>query len=375
MTVSPPAEGSPPGAAPPDREALAQVLGVSREAVDLAQDCDLIDLHIDLLIPPRLWGYDPLVRHARPLGGRFFFGHQDLPRMRDGGVSGAMWSITTNPMKPAGLRWRTLQRNLGNLHALVERSAGGLAFARDAEEYRAAVARGAHAVLWSIQGGNALEAAPGGLEALPVGLLTRVTLVHLTSSCYGATSTPQSQLQRDPGLTAAGHALVQQLDAHRVFVDLAHIHPASFWDAVAAHDPTLPLIDTHTGVDGANPHWRNLDDDQIKAIADTGGVIGIIWSPHFLQRKGGPTDGRMVIEHMEHVISVVGEDHVAIGTDYDGAIVPPKDLASGDTFPRVVQYMLDAGWSEARIEKVLGANFLRCWEHLRPPSSQAPWRQ
>lgn len=294
--------------------------------------------------------------------------------MRDGGVSGAMWSITTNPVKPAGARWRTLERNLANLEALVERSAGGLAFARDAEEYRNAVGRGAHAVLWSIQGGNALEAAPNGVASLPPGLLTRVTLVHLTSSCYGATSTPQSQLQRDPGLTAAGHALVQELDTSRVFVDLAHIHPASFWDAVATHDPSLPLIDTHTGVNGANPHWRNLDDEQIKAIADTGGVVGIIWSPHFLQRRGGPKDGRMVIEHMEHVISVVGEDHVAIGTDYDGAIVPPKDLASGDTFPRVVQLMLDAGWTGARIEKVLGANFLRCWRHLRPPSAQAHWR-
>lgn len=377
MSLIAPSPDHPPGPsnALVDRGALARELGVSKEAVDLAHDSDLIDLHIDLLIPPRLWAYDPLERHRQALGGRYFFGHLDLPRMLDGGVTGAMWSITTNPVKPPLLRWHTLQRNLAGFIDLVERSAGALAFARDVEEYRAAADRGAHAAMWAIQGGNALEAAPGGVSALPPGLLTRMTLVHLTSSAFGATSTPQSALRRDAGLTTAGHAMVQQLDEHRIFVDLAHIHPQSFWDAVATHDPSLPLIDTHTGVDGANPHWRNLDDDQLKAIADTGGVVGIIWSEVFLARPCGPRDGRMVLEHMEHAISVVGEDHVAIGTDYDGAIVPPPDLATGDTFPRMVQLMLDAGWSTDRVQKVLGRNFLRCWEQLRPPSPHAPWRQ
>jgi len=349
-----------------DRAALAHRLGVSREAVDLAQDADLIDLHIDLMIPPRLWGYDPLVRHEAALGGRFFFGHQDLPRMIDGGVSGAMWSLTTNPFRPPLLRWHTFQRNLARLAELVERSEGALAFARDPAEYRRARSQGAHAVLLSIQGGNALEAAPGGLAALPPRLLTRVTLVHLTSSVYGATSTPISQVQSDRGLTARGHALVEALDADRVFVDLAHIHPDAFWQAVAAHDPSLPLIDTHTGVDGARRHWRNLDDAQLKAIADTGGVVGIIFSEAFLARPGGPRDAGMVVEHMEHAISVIGDDHVAVGTDFDGAIVPPRDLATGDTFPRLVQAMLDRGWSDTRIHKVLGGNFLRAWDQLRP---------
>ena len=80
----------------------------------------------------------------------------------------------------------------------------------------------------------------------------------------------------------------------------------------------------------------------------------------------------MVLEHMEHAISVIGEDHVAIGTDYDGAITPPADLAGGETFPRLVQHMLDRGWTTTRIEKVLGANFLRSWRLLRPGASQEP---
>ena len=352
-----------------DRAAVTRRLGVSREAVDLTHDADLIDLHIDLMIPPRLWGYDPLVRHDAALGGRYFFGHQDLPRMIDGGVSGAMWSLTTNPFRPPLLRWHTFQRNLARLVALVDRSEGALAFARDPGEYRHARAQGAHAVMLSIQGGNALEAAPGGMSALPPRLLTRVTLVHLTSSVYGATSTPISRLQPDRGLTTRGHELVEELDADRIFVDLAHIHPDAFWQAVAAHDSSLPLIDTHTGVDGARRHWRNLDDDQLKAIAATGGVVGVIFSEAFLARPGGPRDAGMVVEHMEHIISVVGDDHVAVGTDFDGAIVPPRDLATAETFPRLVQAMLDRGWTDTRVRKVLGGNFLRAWAQLRPTAS------
>ena len=148
------------------------------------------------------------------------------------------------------------------------------------------------------------------------------------------------------GLTEAGKRLVEQLDAERIFVDLAHIHPDGFWDALDVHDSALPVLVTHTGVDGVCPHWRNLDNAQIRAVAETGGVVGIMAHGGFLRRRGGPRDGAMVVEHMEHVIDVAGEDAVALGTDYDGFISPPKDLRSGDSYPVLVQHMLDRGWSD-----------------------------
>jgi membrane dipeptidase len=345
---------------------VARRLGISEAAVQLCRDCDVIDLHVDTFIPPRLWGYDPLVRHRGGPLGRHFFGHMDLFRMADGGLDGAMWSITTNPFRPAGARWRVFQKNLRRFQALVARSKGHLAFARDVREYEAARARGAHAVLLVIQGGNALSAAPDGIGSTPPGLITRVTLVHLTNSTLGASSAPVHYVRPDKGLTPAGLAFVEQLDAHRVFVDLAHIHETGFWQAVDAHDRSLPLLATHTGVDGVRKHWRNLTDAQIKAIADTGGVVGIIFSTAFLSRRGGPVDGRMIVEHMEHVLRVGGESAAAIGSDYDGAISPPFDMTGADTYPRLVQHMLDAGWSEARIRGVLGANFLASFAALRP---------
>ncbi|MCU0693603.1 MAG: dipeptidase, partial [Polyangiaceae bacterium] len=197
-------------------------------------------------------------------------------------------------------------------------------------------------------------------------LLTRVTLVHLTNSCYGATSCPFGKVRRDRGLTDAGRDLVRDLNAHRVFVDLAHIHPQGFWDAVKVHDRSQPLIVTHTGVAGVKPHWRNLDDAQLRVIADTGGTIGIIFQTVFLRHRPGPLNGSVVVDHMQHVIDVVGDDFVSIGSDYDGMISPPRDMADATCYPRLVQYMLDRGWSEARIRKVLGENFLRVFEALRP---------
>src|SRR5262249_20742595 len=156
---------------------------------------------------------------------------------------------------------------------------GALRVARTLSEYRTAKESGAHACMLSVQGGNCFDAAPEGARAIPDRMITRVTLVHLTNSRLGARSAPVSILPRKSkrGLSDSGRELVRALNEGRIFVDLAHIHPDGFWDAVAVHDPSQPLIATHTGVTGVTPHWRNLDDRQIKAIADTGGTIGIIY--------------------------------------------------------------------------------------------------
>lgn len=339
---------------------------VSSEAHGILREVDLIDLHLDGMIPHRLVGYDLNQRHGPGILGGNFFGHLDFPRAADNGLAGGMWSVTTNPLRSQRGRWKTLLKNLESLKGQVQGSEGRVEVARTGTEYRQARDRGAHVVLPAVQGGNALVGAPDGVGSIPDDLLTRVTLVHLTNSEYGVTSSPLALGRRAEGLTGPGRDLVRDLNAHRVFVDLAHINPPGFWEAIEVHDPSQPILATHTGVDGVLPHWRNLDDDQLRAVAATGGVVGIIFHVGFLARSGGPTDGQMVLEHMEHVIEVIGEDHVAIGSDYDGAIRPPDGLRREPAYPRLVQWMLERGWSETRIEKALGANFLRCLDQLRP---------
>ena len=339
---------------------------MSDEAFAISEASEIIDLHIDTLIPRRLWGRDPLAPHkGSPFGGRFF-GHLDLPRLEAGQVTGAMWAITTNPFRSAKSRWRTFLRNLEAYKDLETRSGGQIRVVTTHSAFMAARREGAHACMPAIQGANAIEAEPELARAIPGDIITRATLVHLTNSGFGTTSSPGALWRRSQGLTPLGKELVASMNERRILVDLAHINPQGFWDAVDVHDRSAPLIVTHTGVDGVRPHWRNLDDDQLKAIAETGGTIGVMFHQGFLKRRGGPTGLEMIIEHIAHIVDTVGEDHASIGSDYDGAITPPVGCRDGLVYPRLTQAMLNRGWSATRIAKILGDNALRVFAEIRP---------
>ena len=345
-----------------DPAGWARGLGVSREAIDLYLGSDVIDLHIDSFIWTRIAGYDLTRRHGHGLFSASFYSQVDLPRLREARVTGGIWVITTNPWRSAAGRARAFAKNLERLKSILAGCAGDVELVRTAPDYRRAVAAGKHAAFLGIQGGNALDRDGRALDAIENGDVVRVTLVHLTNSGLGATSAP---FGRNGGLSAAGHDYVKRLDALRVFVDLAHVSKRGFADAVLAHDRTLPLIVTHTGVEGVHPHWRNLDDGQIKAIADTGGTIGVMYQSTFL---GDPLWGgraESIVRHLEHIVKVAGDDFASLGSDWDGAIVTPRDMKTCLELPRLVQIMLDRGWPEARIRKVLGGNFLRALELLR----------
>jgi membrane dipeptidase len=340
------------------------VLEVSDEARALCREADLVDLHIDTFIPMRLYGYDPYRRHGGP---GWLFGQWDLPRAADSGLDGAMWSITTNPFRSERGRWQTLARNLERLAAFTSASGDRLRLAADVSQYRAARAAGAHAVIPAIQGGNALDAGVGDVTRLPAPGLVRVTLLHLTPSKIGAPSYPLHVLRGHKGLTLHGRRMVEALDGARVFIDVAHLHARGIDDVLDVHDQSLPLMASHTGVDGAHRLWRNLSDDHVRAVADTGGVVGIVTAALYLGRRRGRTGVRRFVDHVEHVIRVGGEDTAAIGTDYDGFILPFAEVGGAHTYPSMVDEMLRRGWTESRVRKVMGGNFLRAWADLRPP--------
>ena len=107
------------------------------------------------------------------------------------------------------------------------------------------------------------------------------------------------------------------------------------------------------------PHWRNVDDEQLRAVANTGGTVGVMYQSSFL---GEPTWGgraEAVVRHLAHIVETVGEDFASLGSDWDGAILPPRDLKSPLELPRLVERMLRRGWNPERIQKILGGNFLR----------------
>ncbi len=340
----------------------ARSLGVSVEACELLLDSPFIDLHLDLEVPVRVFGYDPTKHHGRSAQPPPFWRHTDYPRIREAGFTGVVYDIATNPFRTWKDRLRTTLSNVAAVQERIDAHPDDLEIVWDAAGYDRAVAAGRTAFFLALQGGNALSADPTLLDG-PLGqLLHRVTLVHLTTSRLGGTNSPAGP---DRGCTARGRDLVARMNGARVLVDLAHAGKRTFWDVLDVHDPALPPIVSHTGVEAVHSHWRNVDDAQIRAIADRGGVVGVMYQSSFLA-PGRRCPRAAIGDHLAHVIQVGGESAAAIGTDYDGMIVPPHDLGDVTHHPQLVQDMLDRGWSIDRIRGILGANYVQVVRAVRP---------
>jgi membrane dipeptidase len=340
----------------------AESLGISREAVELYLAGDVIDLHIDTFIWTRIFGYDLRRRHGRGLFGARFYGHADLPRLREAHVTGGIWSITTNPLRRGGRRAPVFKKNLARLVDIFSTVPEDVAICRTASDYQRARAAGLHGAFIGIQGGNALDA-DGALDDVDLGQLIKVTLVHLSTSTLGSTSAPMGG---DGRLSDRGREYVQKLNQHRVFVDLAHINRQGFFDALEVHDPAQPLLVSHTGIAGVHQHWRNVDDDQLRAVARTGGVVGVMYQSSFLGDAYWGGRAERIVDHLAHIVNVIGDDHAALGSDWDGAIITPRDMQTCLELPRLVEIMLQRGWSAERVRKILGGNFLGALGRLRP---------
>ncbi len=337
-------------------------LGISESAIALYQASDVIDLHVDTFIWRRIFGYDLNKAHGTGLLDARIFGQADLPRVIDAGLSGAHWVITTNPLRTRRGKRDTFFANLETLCSQLTQG-GQAEIVSTTSGYRAARARGKHAAFIAVQGGNALEQDLTDIDRLSDGRLVRVTLVHFTRSRIGAAALPSLLVRGSRRLTDFGADFVRALNRQRIFVDLAHISREGFDDVLKVHDASQPLLITHTGVDAVYPHWRNATDDQLRAVAATGGVVGVMFQGQFLGK--GQVSAAHVVDHLQHIIELVGEDHAALGSDFDGAIIPPRDLKSVLDLPRLVELMIRRGFGDRAIKKILGQNFLRALTLLR----------
>ena len=348
---------------PPSPAEWAAALQITPEAVALYLDSEVVDLHNDLYVPARVYGYNVHRTHRPRLFGACFFGQSDLPRIRQAGLGGVVFDVATNPLRTSKNRASVTLKNLARIRADLARYPNEYALVSSYSEYEAARARGATACFLGIQGGQAFQHNQQSLDAIPAEI-SRITLVHLTNSRIGRTSSP---LSADDGeLHEQGVSLVESMNAKRILVDLAHINRKGFFHAAQVHDKSQPLVCTHTGVQAVHGSWRNIDDEQIRLVADHGGTIGIVFHSGFLGKGLIRCDPTCVIDHMQHVIDCVGDTHVSIGTDYDGLIIPPRRLREVTDLPVLVQMMMDRGWTVDRIQRVLGGNALRVIREIRP---------
>ena len=164
------------------------------------------------------------------------------------------------------------------------------------------------------------------------------------------------------GLTDVGRELVHECNRLGIILDVSHINPAGFWDMI--RESAAPIIATHSSVKAISPHVRNLDDDQIRALAAKGGTIGINFANIFLRpdmqaNRDTPLD--VVLSHFEYIVNLVGDEHVSFGSDFDGTDIPDV-IRDAEGLPLILRELQRRGYGEARLERICNGNFLRVAE-------------
>jgi membrane dipeptidase len=275
--------------------------------------------------------------------------------MRRGGLDAVALTIPTRFFGVAGLKafhdrwpprawfspWERLEAQLAKTSAFGEAAL----LATDAASIRRNHREGRLSFFHGIEGAHALERDLRRVRELRRRGILFIGLVHLSGNELGGSSSGSNR-----GLTPLGRELVHEMNRAGLLLDLAHASEKTFFEALAlAEHP--PLV-SHSGVRALHHRWRNLSDDQIRAVADRGGVIGVMLAPPALSKPSLEE----AVAHIEHVIDVGGEGAAAIGSDFDGYVRPPID-ASG--LPQLTELMLRRSFPEDRIRKVLGENALR----------------
>lgn len=334
----------------------------SGRAAELHRQLIVADLHADSL----LWGRDLAKRGQR--------GHVDLPRLVEGHVALQMFTLVTKTPRNLNIerndahtdnirllamaqRWpaRTysslLERALylaERLDDLERRSDGRLIRLRSAPDLAAFLKRRAAepqlvGALLGVEGAHALDDDLANLDRLYDAGVRMIGLAHFFDNAFAGSAHGAGK----GGLTEKGRALVRRMEEKRILVDLSHSSLRTIDDVLAM--ASRPVVVSHTGVKGTCDNQRNLSDDQLRRIARNGGLVGIGYWKFAVCGEDAPAIARAI----RHAASVAGIEHVALGSDYDGAVTVPFDV-SGVVL--VTQALLDAGFSAEDVARIMGGN-------------------
>jgi membrane dipeptidase len=325
------------------------------EVAAVHAEAPVADVHTHGLLNATYLGRDLSLRHPAPARYNPLRNQVDLPRARDGGVKALVFTsyVPANPLRP-GTRDRATLRCLDVYDRLLGRAADVVAPARNRAEVEAAHRAGKMAALCAVEGGHALEGKPERVAELRRRGVIYLTITHFVHN--GIASSSQDPRPPPYGLTSLGREVVSEMERTGMIVDVAHCSDRAFEEVVAC--TRRPIVSTHTGLRRFAPLRRNLSDDMIRAIARSGGFVGVIAFPLFLRKRLRGTVADLV-DALEHVIALTGPDHACIGSDMDGYIWTVRGLRDISELPNVTAEMVRRGWPRETIRKVLGENFLR----------------
>ena len=345
---------------------------VSAEAEALHKTLLVADMHADSL----LWGRNLLKASKQ--------GHIDLPRLVEGNAGIQAFTVfstvpgginidrnddTTDlvpyigvlqgwPLKTLGSPKQVALYQAGRLQKIVERSNGQMLLLRtrgDLANFLKQRQQGSHivAALLGTEGAQPLEGKIENLDALYNAGFRMMSPAHFTDTAVGGSAAGALK----GGLTPLGREWVKQMEARGMLIDVSHSSADTLRDVTAM--ATKPIVVSHTGVKGVCSNNRNLTDDQLRAVAATGGVIGV----GFWDVASCGTDAAAIARAIRYTVGIVGAEHVGLGSDFDGAVTEPFD-SSGMAL--ITQALLQQGMSEHDIRLVMGENVARVLSQVLP---------
>jgi membrane dipeptidase len=324
--------------------------------------------------------------------GRSFFersdqGHIDLPRAREAGMIGGLFAIFVPPPETSpesdpyyGFKVTengyevTLRSPVDQPYAqsltdsviesmleLEAISDSQLQLVRTAADLDRNHREGIFSIVLHLEGAAAIDVGLRGLKRYYDRGVRSLGIVWSRPNAFGCGVPFRFPHSPDtgPGLTLAGRQLVQTCNQLGVLIDLAHLNEQGFWDVAQISDS--PLVVSHAGVHAICPSSRNLTDAQIDAVGQSNGLIGIIFEPTNIRPDGRmdlDTPVTMIIRHLDYVVERIGIDHVALGSDFDGASMPYQ-LADVSHLPRLIQALQESGYDRDAMEKIAYRNWIR----------------
>jgi membrane dipeptidase len=376
--------------------ALNSASDISPKARELHFRSLVVDTHDDTtqrLLNPH---FDIAVRHTD--------GDVDIPRMREGNLDGIFFSIWIPGTITGPEAVRRALEQITAVRSMVEHNPSALALAATADEVRRAHAAGKIAVLMGVEGGHMINSDLDNLRKFQSLGVRYMTLTHSVNDEWADSSTDKSAHN---GLTDFGKQVVREMNRLGVMVDISHVADKTFYDALAASE--APLIASHSSCRALCNAPRNMTDDMIKALAAKGGVIQINYHVGFLsqefrdaenahvgmdkkieteskkrcgdneacqlietekivremmaQGKLPRVEWTKIIDHIDHAVKLVGADHVGLGSDFDGAVMP-FGMEDASHLPQITDALVKKGYSESDIQKILGGNTLRLMEQV-----------
>jgi len=227
-------------------------------------------------------------------------------------------------------------------------SNGSVILARNSKDVLEAQSAGKISVICSIEHSLCLQGELGILR-----MFHKLGLRCLQPTTHRRTWMGNGVGERTGGrLTKFGVQVVEEAERLRILIDVAHLSESCFWDLVDISEK--PIIDSHANAKAVCPHIRNLDDDQLKALSDTGGVVGVTFVPSFVDEKKPTLD--KLLDHIDHIVEVAGTEHVGIGSDFDGGGTLLRDATE---MAKITLSLAARGYSYHEIRKILGENNLR----------------